>query len=224
MITAKHSPGVTPFFSARCRPARHRSAMAMACGTVKLTVAAVGDPLGDAVLEHVETRGHRGELHGDVRRPGVMLPGHGHHRLALARARRVDLGADEAALARAGVEVGLVHRRGARDDEPHQRLGLLLRRRPGWRAPRRSPAAHAALFLASATLVRNGLVVTPTAPRSRPRWSSAGSAESCHHDVFVFSTSQLRYVPVFTVAPPDSILSFATGVEQLADHYTWDGL
>ncbi len=29
-------------------------------------------------------------------------------------------------------------------------------------------AAHAARFLTSATLVRNGLVVTPTAPRSSP--------------------------------------------------------
>ena len=55
-------------------------------------------------------------------------------------------------------------------------------------------AAHRARFLLKAALERTGFVVTPTAPRFRPVSSSADSAESCHHFVFVFSMTQLRYV------------------------------
>src|ERR1017187_8440896 len=54
--------------------------------------------------------------------------------------------------------------------------------------------AHSSRSLFSATLPRNGLVVTPTAPRARPRSSSAASAESCHHLVAVFSITHWRYV------------------------------
>ncbi len=64
-----------------------------------------------------------------------------------------------------------------------------------WRASTASmSAAQIPRSLTSARLERNGLVVTPTAPRSNPRSSSAASAESCHHLVGVFLMTQLRYV------------------------------
>ncbi len=53
-------------------------------------------------------------------------------------------------------------------------------------------APHSARSLFSAMFDRNGFVVTPIAPRSRPRSNSASSAESCHHFVRVFSMTQLR--------------------------------
>ena len=45
-----------------------------------------------------------------------------------------------------------------------------------------------------ATLDSNGFVVAPTAPRCKPRSSSAVAAESCHHLVAVCSITQERYV------------------------------
>src|ERR1035438_3864798 len=54
--------------------------------------------------------------------------------------------------------------------------------------------AHSSRSLCNARLARYGLVVTPTAPRARPRSSSAASAESCHQMVAVFSITHWRYV------------------------------
>src|SRR5437762_4236852 len=65
-----------------------------------------------------------------------------------------------------------------------------------WASTASISALQSARFFCNAAADRTGLVVTPTAPRSRPRSSSADSAESCHHFVLVFSMTQFRYVPL----------------------------
>ena len=52
--------------------------------------------------------------------------------------------------------------------------------------------AQISRFARTAMFERNGLVVTPMAPRSRPSASSAVSAESCHHLVGVSWMTQSR--------------------------------
>src|SRR5215470_13943292 len=57
-------------------------------------------------------------------------------------------------------------------------------------------ADHNWRFARTAIFDRNGFVVTPIAPRCRPKSSSSDSAESCHHLVGVSLMTQSRYVPM----------------------------
>ena len=211
MITAKHFPGAIPLSFARAMPARCRSAIAITCGTVKLTVSGRGDALGDAILEHVEPRRGRGQLDGDVRRPRVEPLRHRVHALAIAGARRVHLRAHIARLPPAGVERRPQPIGGLHDRDPGQRFGFFFGGKIAIedRTDRRAP--QLAILLECGAGEHGVRRDADRPPRFSPTSSSAGSAESCHHCVSVFSTTQSRYVCTSKFSGSDPMTIFVIG-------------
>jgi hypothetical protein len=101
--------------------------MAIACGTVKLTVAVTVMPVRDALFQHVETGGGGRKLHRDVRRPRVKALRHGPHAFAVPSPRRIHLRAHQARPVAGRLERREQFPGGLRDRNLHQRFGFLLR-------------------------------------------------------------------------------------------------